>query len=52
MAMMKGMPLHPVGNGPHELDDLDDLDDLVEDPNEGRSGMEQWFPQGGSNDRD
>jgi hypothetical protein len=42
----------PVENGPHELDDLDDLGDLDEDPNEGRSDVEEWFPQGGSNNRD
>jgi hypothetical protein len=42
----------PVENGPHELDDLDDLGDLDEDPNEGCSNMEEWFPQDGSNDRD
>jgi hypothetical protein len=39
----------PVENGPHELDDLDDLD---EDPNEGRSDMDEWFPEDGSNDQD
>jgi hypothetical protein len=39
----------PVENGPQELDDLGDLD---EDPNEGRSDMDEWFPQDGSNDRD
>jgi hypothetical protein len=39
----------PVENGPQELDDLDDLDD---DPNEGRSDMDEWFTQDGSNDRD
>jgi hypothetical protein len=39
-------------NGPHELDDLDDLDDLNDDPNEGRSDMDEWFPKNGSNDRD
>jgi hypothetical protein len=39
-----------VENDPHELDDLDDLGDLDEDPNEGRSDMEEWFPQDGSND--
>jgi hypothetical protein len=39
----------PVENGPQELDDLDDLDD---DPNEGRSDLDEWFPQDGSNDRD
>jgi peptidoglycan hydrolase CwlO-like protein len=32
-----------VENGPHELDD---------DPNEGCSDMDEWFPQDGSNDRD
>jgi chromosome segregation ATPase len=42
----------PVENGPHELDDLDDLGDLDGDPNEGRSNVEEWFPQDGSNDRD
>jgi hypothetical protein len=41
----------PVENGPQELDDLDDLGDLDEDPNEGRSDMEEWFPQDQSNDR-
>jgi hypothetical protein len=39
----------PVENGPQDLDDLDDLDD---DPNEGRSDMDEWFPQDGSNDQD
>jgi hypothetical protein len=42
----------PVENGPHEVDDLDDLGDLDEDPNEGCSYVEEWFPQDGSNDRD
>jgi hypothetical protein len=42
----------PVENGPQELDDLDDLGDLDEDPNEGRSDVEEWFPQDGSNNRD
>jgi hypothetical protein len=42
----------PVENGPQELDNLDDLDDLDEDPNEGRSDVDEWFPQDGSNDRD
>jgi hypothetical protein len=37
----------PVENGPHELDDLDDLGDLDEDPNEGHSNMEEWFPKMG-----
>jgi hypothetical protein len=41
-----------VENGPHELDDLHDLGDLDEDPNEGHSDVEEWFPQDGSNDRD
>jgi hypothetical protein len=39
----------PVENGPQELDDLDDLDD---DPNEGCSNMNEWFPEDGCNDRD
>jgi hypothetical protein len=42
----------PMENGPQELDTLDDLDDLDEDPNEGRSDVDEWFPQDGSNDRD
>jgi hypothetical protein len=41
-----------VENGPQELDALDDLDDLDDDPIEGRSDMDEWFPQDGSNDRD
>jgi hypothetical protein len=41
-----------VENGPQELDDLDDLGDLDEDSNEGRSDVDKWFPQNGSNDRD
>jgi hypothetical protein len=36
-------------NGLNELDDLYDLDD---DPHEGRSDMDEWFPEDGSNDRD
>jgi hypothetical protein len=39
-------------NGPHELDDLDDLDDMNDDPNEGCSNMDEWFPKDGSNDQD
>jgi hypothetical protein len=42
----------PVENCTHELDDLDDLDDLNDDPNEGCSDMDEWFPQDRSNDRD
>jgi hypothetical protein len=42
----------PMENGPQELDDLDDLGDLDEDPNEGYSDVEEWFPQDGSNDQD
>jgi hypothetical protein len=37
-------------NGPQELDNLDDLGDLYEDPNEGHSDVDEWFPQDGSND--
>jgi hypothetical protein len=43
---------NPMENGPQELDDLDDLGDLDEDPNEGHSNVDEWFPQDGSNDRD
>jgi hypothetical protein len=42
----------PVENGPQELDDLDDLGDMDEDPNDGHSDVEEWFPQDRSNDRD
>jgi hypothetical protein len=42
----------PMENGPQELKDLDDLGNLDEDPNEGCSDVEEWFPQDGSNDRD
>jgi hypothetical protein len=42
----------PVENGPQELDELDDLGDLDEEPNEGRSDVDEWFPQDGSNDQD
>jgi hypothetical protein len=28
------------------------MDDLDDDPNEGRSNMDEWFPKDGSNDRD
>jgi hypothetical protein len=31
---------------------MDDLDDLDDDPNEGHSDMDEWFPEDGSNDRD
>jgi hypothetical protein len=41
-----------VENGPQELNDLDGLGDLGDDPNEGRSNMDKWFPQDGSNDQD
>jgi hypothetical protein len=39
----------PMENGPQELDDLGDLDG---GPNDGRSDMDDWFPEDGSNDRD
>jgi hypothetical protein len=42
----------PMENGPQELEDLDDLGDLDEDPNEGRSNVDECFPEDGSNDRD
>jgi hypothetical protein len=31
---------------------LDDLGDLDDDSNEGRSDMDEWFSEDGSNDRD
>jgi hypothetical protein len=36
-------------SSPRMMDDMEDLDD---DPNEGRSEMDEWFPKDGSNDRD
>jgi hypothetical protein len=42
----------PVENGPQELGDLDFLGGLDEDPNEGCSDVDEWFPQDGRNDRD
>jgi hypothetical protein len=42
----------PLENDPQELDDLDDLGDLDEDPNEGHSDVDEWFPHDGSNGRD
>jgi hypothetical protein len=30
----------------------DDFDDLDDDPNEGRSNVDEWFPEDGSSDRD
>jgi hypothetical protein len=30
----------------------DDFDDLDDNPNEGRSNMDEWVPKDGSNDRD
>jgi hypothetical protein len=40
----------PMENGPQELDDLDDLGDLDGDQNEGRSNVDERFPQDASND--
>jgi hypothetical protein len=31
---------------------MEDMDDLDDDPNEGRSNMDEWFPEGGNNNRD
>jgi hypothetical protein len=31
---------------------MDDLNDMGDDPNEGCSDMDEWFPEDGSNDRD
>jgi hypothetical protein len=36
----------------HPLRMEDDFDDLDDHPNEGRSEMDEWFPEDGSNDRD
>jgi hypothetical protein len=36
-------------NGRQELNDLDDLDNLDDDPNEGHSDMDEWFPNNWSN---
>jgi hypothetical protein len=45
LALMRDYEERP----PRMMEDLDDLDD---DPNEGRSDMDEWFPEDGSNDRD
>jgi hypothetical protein len=31
---------------------MDDFDDVDDDPNEGCYGMDEWFLEDGSNDRD
>jgi hypothetical protein len=36
----------------HLLRMEDDFDDLDDDPIEGRSDMNEWIPENGSNDRD
>jgi hypothetical protein len=36
----------------NQLRMVDDFDDLDNDPNEGRSDMDEWFFEDGSNDRD
>jgi hypothetical protein len=36
----------------HPLRMEDDFDDQDNDLNEGRSDMDKWFPEDGSNDRD
>jgi hypothetical protein len=42
--------MRDYGENPLKMEDgFDDLDD---DPNEGRSDMDEWFPKDGSNDRD
>jgi hypothetical protein len=38
-----------VESPPRMVDDLDDLDDHL---NEGRSDMDEWLSEDGSNDRD
>jgi hypothetical protein len=44
-ALMRDYEEHPL----RMEDDFDDLDD---DPNEGHSDIDEWFPKDGSNDRD
>jgi hypothetical protein len=36
----------------HPLRMEDDFDELDNDPNEGQSDVDEWFPEDGSNDRD
>jgi hypothetical protein len=36
----------------HLLRMEDDFDDLDDNTNEGRSNVDEWFPEDGSNDRD
>jgi hypothetical protein len=51
MIMMDNEESPPmIENGLHELDNLDDLYDLNDDPSEGRSDMDEWFHEDGSND--
>jgi hypothetical protein len=45
LALMRDYEVHPL----RMVDDFDDLDD---DPNEGHSDVDEWFPKDGSNDRD
>jgi hypothetical protein len=64
MLMMEEMPPHPLLLHHHLYHTLmrdyeehplwmeDDFDDLDDDPNDGRSDVDEWFPEGGSNDRD
>jgi hypothetical protein len=44
-ALMRDYEEHPLRMG-YDFDDLDN------DLNEGRSDMDEWFPEDGSNDRD
>jgi hypothetical protein len=53
--MMPQLRLYHALMRDYEEDPLrmeDDFDDLDDDPNEGRSNMDEWFPDDGSNDRD
>jgi hypothetical protein len=44
-ALMRGYEENPLRME-------DEFDDMDNDPNEGRSIMDEWFPKDGSNDRD
>jgi hypothetical protein len=49
LRLYKALMRDYMESPPRMMDDFDDLDD---DPNDGRSDMDEWFPEDGSNDRD
>jgi hypothetical protein len=49
LRLYKALMRDYMESPPRMMDDFDDLDD---DPNDGRSDMDEWFPEDGSNDTD